>query len=429
VRVELAEKVRYISYIKLAKLDWTYANILSEKEILSATKYLGDEIDAITQELIVWFTLPMLVFFIILSVLISWLLNRFLRPIITLSGITRTIAYGHYDYTINVKANDEVAVLVNNFKAMQQAILKHRRELEGFNDDLQEKVAHRTEAIEASNEALQTMVHNLKYMQDQMVESEKMASLGTLTAGVAHEINNPTNFVHVSVQNLRADLGEFNEFLFKLLNDEDDEIKQSFGDHFEKLYLHITTIIEGTDRIKTIVQNLRTFTHPDAPQKKMLNVADGLQATINLIQTKHQDVTNFITDFKSNPALLCYPSELNQVFMNLIINACDAIRDKQTRQQNKEKGEVIIGCQSLIDAVEITVRDNGCGMDDVTKHRLFEPFFTTKDVGEGTGLGLSISYGIVQKHEGELNIESQVGVGTLFRLTLPVCTSTIAVDE
>jgi signal transduction histidine kinase len=424
-KVILDDAVRYISYVKLDKLDWVYANVLSEKALLSVTETLNQEIDANTDKLILRFTLPTLAFFVLLIFFISWLINRFLRPIVKLSDITRSIAFGEIEQDINIKARNEIGVLINNFKSMQQAIIKQKRGLENFNTALQEKVDERTEAIEASNEALQTMVHNLKYMQDQIVESEKMASLGTLTAGVAHEINNPTNFVHVSVQNLEADLTSFERFIFGLLKPESDsEIKHSFTQQFVQLHQHIITIIEGTERIKTIVRNLRTFTHPDSPQKKMMNIADGLQSTINLVQTKHLKLVNFVTDFRSNPALLCYPSELNQVFMNLIINACDAIRERRLNEPRMGQGELIIGCFCTADTIEITMQDNGCGMNEVTKRRLFEPFFTTKEVGEGTGLGMSISYGIIQKHGGELKVESEVGKGTSFRLILPICYET-----
>ncbi|NQZ09117.1 MAG: HAMP domain-containing protein [Algicola sp.] len=428
-KIILAGQVHYFAYSTLDKQGWLYGNILSEKALISIGKPLNEQFDDITEALILKFALPTLAFFVAIFFLISWLLNRFLRPIIQLSDITKTIAVGAHDQEINIKAVGEIGMLVDNFKLMQQSIVKQQRGLENFNSELQEKVAVRTEAIEASNEALQTMVHNLKFMRDQMIESEKMASLGTLTAGVAHEINNPTNFVHVSVQNLEADLKAFEKFLYNLLDaGEDGEIQESFRRQFTPLFVHISTIEEGTERIKTIVQNLRTFSHPQAVDKKILNVADGLSSTIKLVQTKHTDLAEFVTDFKDNPALLCYPSELNQVFMNLIINACDAIRDKREKLKTKALGKITIGCQQLEDAVEITVQDDGCGMNEITKHRLFEPFFTTKDVGEGTGLGLSISYGIIQKHEGEMKVESEIGVGTLFRVILPICGGSKEVD-
>ncbi len=421
-KITLAGQVRYIAYAALDEQGWIYVNILSEKALIRMGQPLNQQFDDILEALLLKFALPTLAFFVAIFFLISWLLNRFLRPIIQLSDVTKTIAVGAYDQKIEIQAVGEIGMLVDNFKLMQQSIVKQQQGLESFNSELQEKVALRTEAIEASNEALQTMVHNLKFMRDQMIESEKMASLGTLTAGVAHEINNPTNFVHVSVQNLEADLKAFEKFLYNLLDaGEDDEIQESFKQQFTPLFEHISTIEEGTERIKTIVQNLRTFSHPQAVDKKILKVADGLASTVKLVQTKHTELAQFVTDFKDNPALLCYPSELNQVFMNLIINACDAIRDKREKYNTKELGTITIGCQQLEEAVEITVQDDGCGMNEITKHRLFEPFFTTKDVGEGTGLGLSISYGIIQKHEGEMKVESEIGSGTLFRVILPIC--------
>ena len=138
---------------------------------------------------------------------------------------------------------------------------------------------------------------------------------------------------------------------------------------------------------------------------------------------------NFITDFEDEPYLICYPSQLNQVLMNLVVNACDAIRERQAKEDNNEPGKIIIGCRSLISEVQITIKDNGSGMDESTKARLFEPFYTTKEVGKGSGLGLSISYGIVKKHQGQLTVESQTGVGTVFKLLLPFKTTDINEKE
>ena len=425
-KITIKGKVYYMSFVKLKKLNWLYANIISENTMLSVTKSLSEEIDDITDSSIVRYTLPTIAIFILMLGFISWLVNRFLRPIEQLSDVTRTIAFGHFEEDINIKAADEINVLVENFTTMQKAIIKQKRDLLEFNTSLQDKVEERTEAIEASNEALQTMVHNLKYMQQQMIESEKMASLGTLTAGVAHEINNPTNFVHVSVQNLQTDIKKLQDFLFNLLDaDDDDEIVQSFNEHFDILYSHIDTVIDGSVRIRGIVKNLKSFTHPDAEEKKPFHIGDALESTLNLIKTKFQGLVNFETRLEENPVLLCYPSELNQVFMNIIVNACEAIRD---RTQNRDvQGEVIVCCFVREQNVVITVEDNGCGMSEKTKQRIFEPFYTTKDVGEGTGLGMSISYGIIQKHQGEMVVESQVNVGTLFTISIPICAQSIAI--
>ena len=264
----------------------------------------------------------------------------------------------------------------------------------------------------------------LRDTQAQLVMQEKMASLGTLTAGVAHEINNPTNFVHVSAENLVVDLGHFQQFLLDLAGEDASEtLVDTLKQQFTPLLGHLTTITNGTERIKTIVQDLRDFTQMDCAEQKTVNIVELLQSTVNLVQTQYLEVAKFVTDFKANPELHCYPARLNQVFMNLIVNACDAIGEKQLREPGT-KGQIIIGCQLLEEAdektVEITIKDNGDGMSDETKNKLFEPFYTTKEVGAGTGLGLSISYGIVQQHGGELSVVSQLGLGSEFRLCLPV---------
>jgi two-component system NtrC family sensor kinase len=144
------------------------------------------------------------------------------------------------------------------------------------------------------------------------------------------------------------------------------------------------------------------------------------KATVNLVQVQYQHDIDFKLAFEDTPSMYCYPARLNQVFINLIVNACHAIK---IRTQNVDKGQVTIGCRVKGEAIEVSIKDNGCGMSKVTKNKLFEPFYTTKEVGEGTGLGLSISFGIVQKHGGELRVESLLGVGTTFLVELPFSNS------
>lgn len=304
-------------------------------------------------------------------------------------------------------------------------------ELDAYNEHRQDMVRTlaSTTAIALDNANAYAMVEHqnqeLMSTQQQLVQSEKMASLGTLTAGVAHEINNPTNFVHVSAQNLEVDLERCQQFILNLAGDDTDvEILESLNEHFKPLHEHLSTIRDGTERIKTIVRDLHAFTQLEIADPKLVNLAECLNSTINLVQTKHQELTHFVTEFESNPEVLCHPGQINQVFMNLIVNACDAIRDKNRKEGGNGKGKIVIGLKTEGDFAEVTIADNGCGMTEQTKNKLFEPFYTTKVVGEGTGLGLSISYGIVQKHEGELWVESDLGLGTTFHLKLPCQKST-----
>ncbi|MFT4929643.1 MAG: signal transduction histidine kinase, partial [Phenylobacterium sp.] len=299
--------------------------------------------------------------------------------------------------------------------------------------NLESKVSERTVELEQKNkEIIDT--------QQQLVQAEKMSSLGTLTAGVAHEINNPNNFVYASSQNLEVDLTRFQQFLFELAGDDAPEaILNQFREQFKPLHEHLNGIQNGAQRINIIVEDLSTFSQLDSAEHQTVTITDLLQSTINLVQTKFAHTAEFITDFAVKPGsgleseaeadsalkLECYPAQLNQVFMNLIVNACDAIvlnqqTGQQTGQQSSDRpGKIVIGCQLINEVIEISVRDNGCGMTDETKNKLFEPFYTTKEVGKGTGLGLSIAFGVVQKHGGEMRVESELGVGTTFWLDLP----------
>ncbi|MFT4928911.1 MAG: signal transduction histidine kinase, partial [Phenylobacterium sp.] len=339
---------------------------------------------------------------------------------------------------IFLTAKNEVADLVQSFAAgandyLNKPISRHellaRIEIHlkflDIHRNLESKVAGRTRDLEQAYHEIEQKNHEIVAAQQQLMLADKMASLGTLTAGVAHEINNPTNFVHVSAQNLEVDLSRCQQFILELAGEDVEEaIVRSFTEHFSPLYAHLTTIKNGTERIKTIVKSLRTFSQLDEAEFKVVRITELLQSTMDLVQTKYLEVAGFVTDFEAEPDLLCNPAQLNQVFMNLIVNACDAIRDKQRQQNTRERGQIVIGCRVLgrshHQQVEISIKDDGCGMTEETKTKLFEPFYTTKGVGEGTGLGLSISYGIIEQHHWTLNVESELGVGTVFLLSLPM---------
>ncbi len=283
------------------------------------------------------------------------------------------------------------------------------------------EVEQKSSEVEQQKVEVEENHRQIMAAQQQLVQSEKMASLGTLTAGVAHEINNPTNFVHASAHILAQDVAAFEQFLIALVGDDAEQaILDSFKQQFEPLYQHISTIQNGTERIKAIVQDLRIFTQLDSADKKLADVTDCLHSTVKLVKTQYLEVAEFVMDFQPVPQLHCYPAQLNQVFMNLIVNACDAIDEKRIRTGASAQGRIVIGCREVGKVIEITVKDNGGGMSEQTQIKLFEPFYTTKDVGKGTGLGLSISYGIVQKHQGDLVVESELGLGSMFTLTLPV---------
>jgi len=272
--------------------------------------------------------------------------------------------------------------------------------------ELEANVARRT------NDLLRTQQH--------LVLQEKMASLGTLTAGVAHEINNPTNFVHVAAQNLSVDIAEFQAFLKDLVDtDEAPEVLDAFSLRFTRLSGHVRTMLHGTERIKTIVKDLRAFTRNDRAEKTRARMSECLLSTVHLVRSSWQEKVEFTTEFIDDPEIACWPALLNQVFMNLLVNASQAVAAR-TSLEKSESGRIIITMQIKDGELHIDFSDNGVGMSAPVQARVLEPFFTTKDVGDGTGLGLSISYGIILQHAGKLQIDSTLAQGSCFTVILPV---------
>jgi signal transduction histidine kinase len=274
----------------------------------------------------------------------------------------------------------------------------------------------------------------LQETQQQMVLQGKMAGLGTLTAGVAHEINNPTNFVHVAAQNQREDIAEFKHFLDDMIEAEDaPEIVEGINGRFGKLSNGVITMLNGTERIKGIVRDLRSFTRLDQADKKAVRLSECLGSTLNLVRTSWLEKVEFVTDFADDPEIECWPALLNQVFMNLLVNGCQAIEER-TSQMAATGGDdeatpapavrgklwLRLHIDALHNNAVIDFEDSGVGMDALTQARIMEPFYTTKEVGKGTGLGLSIAFGIVEKHGGSLNFRSVAGVGSCFTIRLPL---------
>ncbi len=275
-----------------------------------------------------------------------------------------------------------------------------------------------------AHQQLASTHERLQQTQRKLLLQEKMAGLGTLTAGVAHEINNPTNFVHVAAQNQQVDLNQFEAFMGSVIEADDaPEIVQTIRQYFARLRDNVATMQNGTNRIKGIVQDLRAFTRLDQAEKRTVHISECLSSTLNLVRTSWLDQVEFVTEFIDDPEIECWPALLNQVFMNLLVNACQAIASARQAGQYADpghKGRITMRTYYDANQLRIEIADNGCGMSMALQTRILEPFFTTKTVGEGTGLGLSITYGIVTRHAGHLSISSSPGVGSCFTLSLPL---------
>jgi len=266
---------------------------------------------------------------------------------------------------------------------------------------------------------LKEALDELKGTQQQLIQSSKMASLGTMTAGVAHEINNPTNFAYAAVYMMKDEIKEIKLFLKQLAGGDnaDPEVLTAFDDKFTKLIELIQTATEGTNRIKIIVEDLRTFARLDDAKKATVQLSSLLTSTTHLVRTQY-DRLEIETQLNVDPEITCFPSKLNQVFMNIIVNACQAIVTKQENDKNFT-GRIIITTSEQDNQLVVMFKDNGCGMDEATQQRVFEPFYTTKDVGTGTGLGMAISFGIIEEHSGLIAINSVKDKGSEITIRLP----------
>jgi PAS domain S-box-containing protein len=307
----------------------------------------------------------------------------------------------------------------------------------------------RLREIERINDELSKAYKDLQDAQDQLIQSEKMASLGRLVAGATHELNNPISFIYSNISHLRkyihdlkAALHKYNEICtYPALEIADrisdiEVLKQELDLDYtiEDLDRLVDDIDEGARRTKGIVEDLKAFSRSDEGRIEDTDINQDIEMSLNLLVDQHRGRINIHKDYADLPRVKCYAGQIGQVFMNLIANACQAINGKgdiwiATRHETssvsksdvrREGRKSQVASRKSMDTVVISVRDNGTGIAPDVIDKIFDPFFTTKDVGQGAGLGLSVSYGIIQRHKGQISVDSQVGSGTTFTIRIPV---------
>ncbi|MBW4420209.1 MAG: HAMP domain-containing protein [Myxacorys californica WJT36-NPBG1] len=315
-------------------------------------------------------------------------------------------------------------------------------QISGAFDRMAGQIQHNTEALQFSEiqlkhqaEQLETTLRELSQMQAQLIQTEKMSGLGQMVAGIAHEINNPVGFIHGNLSYVRQYAGDLLNLveLYQhhvsapptVIRAKIEEIDLEFlTEDFSKV---LQSMEIGTQRIREIVLSLRNFSRLDEAEYKQADVHEGIDSTLLILQHRLKSKDNHPTievlkEYGELPKIECYPGQLNQVFMNLLANAIDALEDAALKTEQPASPQITIRTTRLdAEWIRISIADTGSGIPESVKAKLFDPFFTTKSIGKGTGLGLSISYQIVnERHQGKLYCNSTLGQGTEFVIEVPV---------
>ncbi len=360
------------------------------------------------------------------------------RPIKDLTDIAEeTTQTSNFDLQAPITTDDEIAVLANSFNQLitrVQNLLKEQsksqEELELYNLTLEKKVEQRTEK-------LATTLKELQYTQAQLIQKEKMSSLGQLVGGIAHEINNPANFIHGNLEYTKNYLQDLLN-LVELYQTEYPNPTEVIAEEIENVELEfikedlpniLSSMQTGSERIREIVKSLRTFSRLGEADYKKVDIHESIESTLMIIQSRLKanpercEIT-VVKNYDKLPLVECYAGQLNQVFLNLLFNAIDVLEEKieKTNDSPFLVPQISISTKLLnSQRIAICIADNGLGMTEKVRKQIFNPFFTTKPVGKGTGLGLAVSYQVVvDKHHGELNCFSTPGEGTEFVIMIPV---------
>jgi two-component system NtrC family sensor kinase len=294
---------------------------------------------------------------------------------------------------------DEIGRLTVAFEEMRRSLRDRLRSTESINIDLEREVRRRTEALEQRNAELRDALDKLRRAQDNLIRSEKLASMGRLVSGIAHEINNPVNAVINS-------LGPLEEIVRQLGSAKDPEAADLARSAGEML----TVMQRGAARTKAIVQALHNYSRGDDAVQREVNLARSVDDSLDLLRHRLRNI-QVKKDIDPAARIQGLPGQIDQVLMNLITNAAQAL--------GENGGAIRVGAEVRAKQVLVTVEDDGPGIPPEILPRIFDPFFTTKDVGEGSGLGLSIVHGIVERHGGHIDVESAAGRGTKFVITFP----------
>jgi signal transduction histidine kinase len=291
------------------------------------------------------------------------------------------------------------------------------RELSVFNENLEAKVIERTHQLEQANSELRSTLFELEETKLQLIHSEKLASIGQLAAGVAHEINTPLGYVSSNIESLMEYVEDI-KLAWKDVEQKNTDLANQVSDEFDLKFIFddvgsmMDSVESGLKRIRVISKDLGHFSQMEKLPIANVDINnDVVQLALNMVCSELNPNIDLDVNLAELPVISCLPIELSQVIINLLMNANDAIKDS---------GNIYVATSQNDSHIKITISDDGCGMDQSTINKLFDPFFTTKEVGEGTGLGLSVSHKIIESHQGSITVDSAPGKGSSFTISIPI---------
>ena len=362
-----------------------------------------------------FFTTALLLVTIVLLALMSLSMARFIVvPVQQLEKAAHSVAQGEIDVQLEVESRDEIGSLAQSFNQMTAALRAEKDTTQQQATELrtqQTELRQTNTTLEQKNADLEEALVQLQEAQQQLIMQEKMASLGNLVAGVAHEINNPIGAISSAAQTSARSL----EIITAAL--EREEGQQLLGSEpklaraLQVLCRNNEVAVMASERIGKIVRSLRTFARLDQAEFQRVDLHEGLDSTLTLLDHLLKNRIEVVREYGEIPPLDCFPDQLNQVFMNILTNATQAIEGQ---------GRITLRTFRQADEVRITITDTGVGIPPADRERIFDPGFTSKGVGVGTGLGLSISYNIIQRHQGRFEVDSEQGKGTTMTIVLPL---------